>query len=372
MKLNPFRQAVQQHQQMLKMFSKPGGAMQLPGKLQTPPAQAAGGWGNLPAINQLKPNGAQETGYKNGVYNCGPAAAAMIARGLGTMGHLSDAQLIQKLSSGRTTDKGTSVENMGKMLEFVGAKVDKGTVVGRYKEGMVADNLAKGNKVIAQVGVNNRDTGKVDSHYVVVDKTDGKGNFLVKDPLKGESWVSERELKAAFDRAPNGGGALIPVSNPKAGQGGVAQQLMQDGFGGREAPPVGDTGQDRFETSAADTEGADETFEASAEDIDDEMRRNDAEVDNDLVDSVLGHDDPNPNDGFLVPEDLSSKQYADTMVNLLTGQDAGQKAEAEQVFERLRKSTGPKEKEAFKLITEEMLKRKSGIGSRRMLQDSGG
>jgi hypothetical protein len=339
-----------------------------------PRGQAAGGWNKLPTINQLKPNGAQEAGYKNGVYNCGPAAAAMIARGLGTMGHLSDAQLIQKLSSGRTTNKGTSVENMGKMLEFVGAKVDKGTVVGRYKEGMVAENLAKGNKVLAQVGVNNRDTGKVDAHYVVIDKTDGKGNFLVKDPLKGESWVSERELKTAFERAPNGGGALIPVSNPKApqAQDATARELRTDGFGGRRAPPVGDTGQDRFETSAADTEGADETFEASAEDLDDEMRRNDAEVDNDLVDSVLGHDDANPNDGSLVPEDLSAKDYADTLVNLLTGQDAGQKGEAEQVFERLRKSTGPKEKEAFKLVTEEMLKRKSGIGSRRMMQDSGG
>jgi hypothetical protein len=201
-----------------------------PGRTQTPAERSifeagkAGGTGvppgqwkkTTPYVNQLNPKGAAQADYKNGLYNCGPAVAAMVARGLGTMDHLSDAELIKQLGSGLTTEKGTSVQNMGKMLEFAGAKVGEGTVLGEYKGDMLRENLAKGNKVIAQVGVRNRDNNDVSSHYVLVDKTDGRGNFLVKDPLKGSYWVSERTLKNAVERAPNGGGALIPVEAPGA------------------------------------------------------------------------------------------------------------------------------------------------------------
>jgi hypothetical protein len=199
-----------------------------PGRTQTPAERSlfeAGKSGKVPPgqwkkstpyVSQLNPRGAAQADYKNGLYNCGPAVAAMVARGLGTMDHLSDAELIKQLGSGLTTDKGTSVQNMGKMLEFAGAKVGEGTVLGEYKGDMLRENLAKGNKVIAQVGIRNRDSGDVSSHYVLVDKTDGRGNFLVKDPLKGSFWVSERTLKNAVERAPNGGGALIPVEAPGA------------------------------------------------------------------------------------------------------------------------------------------------------------
>jgi hypothetical protein len=331
-----------------------------PGRTQTPAEQSvfeagkAGGTGlppgqwkkTTPFVNQLHPRGAEQANYKNGLYNCGPAVAAMVARGLGTMDHLSDAELIKQLGSGLTTQKGTSVENMGKMLEFAGAKVGEGTVLGEYKGDMVRENLAKGNKVIAQVGIRNRDNNDVSSHYVLVDKTDGKGNFLVKDPLKGSYWVSERTLKNAVERAPNGGGALIPVQAqgakpqtgtaakpavlPEAGAdaagGGraaprpaVLPESVSDAAAAREAlrgirsqpallpeagadaagggraapraiaPPVVDPNVDNFETDDAAIDGEDAEFHKDEEPVerDEQMVRNDKAVDNDLVRSVI-------------------------------------------------------------------------------------
>ncbi len=243
-----------------------------PGRTQTPAERSvfeagkAGGTGvppgqwkkTTPYVNQLHPRGAAQADYKNGLYNCGPAVAAMVARGLGTMDHLSDAELIKQLGSGLTTEKGTSVENMGKMLEFAGAKVGEGTVLGEYKGDMLRENLAKGNKVIAQVGIRNRDNNDVSSHYVLVDKTDGKGNFLVKDPLKGSYWVSEKTLKNAVERAPNGGGALIPVEAPgaqpktdAAAKPGVLPEARPDAFEGAVAPRTATPGTEAASDAAA-------------------------------------------------------------------------------------------------------------------------
>jgi hypothetical protein len=224
--------------------------------------QAAGHWRPTPVISQLNPRGGTEDNYKNGVYNCAGAAVAMLARGLGFGDELSDAELINKLSSGLTTKEGTTLDGVGTMLNRIGAQLAGKVMVGGYSDDMVRNHLASGNKLVAQLGIHNVDTGKVSPHYVVVDRMDAAGNYIVKDPLMGrELAVTPRQLRDAMDLAPGAGGALIPIAGaatppPESAK---VNAEVGDGFGAAPVLPLA-----AFETANQVVAGRDTSYHALA------------------------------------------------------------------------------------------------------------
>ncbi|HLL81037.1 MAG TPA: C39 family peptidase [Longimicrobium sp.] len=189
------------------------------------------GFRDAPVVSQLHPNGATAANYRNGASNCAPAAAATLARMLGTRSHQTDAELINDLAKGRTTSEGTTHADMKSMIKEVGARQDGRPMIGGYQDSQVKAALAKGNKVVAQLGLPNPTTGKTDPHYVVIAGTDGKGGYRVKDPLRGEYTMGAMQLKQAFLSAPGTGGILMPVAPANARGGRVAGFQSGDGFG---------------------------------------------------------------------------------------------------------------------------------------------
>jgi hypothetical protein len=224
--------------------------------------QTAGHWRPTPVISQLNPRGGTPDNYKNGLYNCAGAAVAMVARGLGFGDELSDAELINTLSAGLTGKEGTSLDGVGTMLNRVGARLAGKVMVGGYSDDMVRDHLASGNKLIAQLGIHNVDTGKVSPHYVVVDRMDAAGNFIVKDPLMGrELAVTPQQLRDAVDLAPGAGGALIPIAGAEVppAESAKVNAEVGDGFGAAPVLPLA-----AFETANQVVAGRDATYHALA------------------------------------------------------------------------------------------------------------
>jgi hypothetical protein len=220
--------------------------------------KAAGHWRPTPVISQLNPRGATPENYKNGVYNCAGAAVAMLARGLGFGDELTDAQLITRLSAGVTTRQGTTLDGVGVMLNQMGARLAGKVMVGGYSDAMVRDHLASNNKLIAQVGIHNVDTGRVSPHYVVVDRMDGAGNYVVKDPLMGrELAVKPEQLRRAVGAAPGAGGAIIPIAGSAVPLQTPAHvsAMVGDGFGAAPVPPLA-----AFETTSQVVAGRDATY----------------------------------------------------------------------------------------------------------------
>jgi hypothetical protein len=193
---------------------------------QSPAARA--GWKDAPVVRQLNPNGATADNYRNGANNCAPAAAATLARMLGTRSHQTDAELINDLARGRTTAQGTTPSALMAMVHDVGARPVGMPMVGGYKDEAVRAHLAKGHKVIAQLGVGNAKTGKMDAHYVILDGVDGKGGYRVKDPLRGDRTMSAMEVKHAFLNAPKAGGILMPVAAGTGDSFGAAPRFSAD------------------------------------------------------------------------------------------------------------------------------------------------
>jgi hypothetical protein len=180
--------------------------------VQAPRADVAS---SLPHINQFRPKGAAAAHYVNGPYNCAPAVVAMVARGWGKEGQLSDAQLINTLGKGLVTSQGTTPEGVAQMLGRVGVPLAGEALAGQYSDAALQQHLQQGNTLIAQVGVHDRATGQDSAHYVLIQKATADGNYVVSDPMANKPYViSPKQLREAVGRAPPDGGLLLPVSGP--------------------------------------------------------------------------------------------------------------------------------------------------------------
>jgi hypothetical protein len=177
------------------------------------------GWGNIPQINQLRPNGAGRN--YDGSKDCAPAVVAMLARAMGGGGNLSDAALIKQLGQGLVGPDGTKPEDMPQMLERAGLPIAGQALAGRYDDKDVAQHLSQGHTLIAQVEA--RDArGTTSSHYVTVQGMTPQGNYIVSDPLAGQPYeLSPQQLRSQIRGAPPDGGMLIPVGTPPGGRAAV-------------------------------------------------------------------------------------------------------------------------------------------------------
>ncbi|WNG38728.1 hypothetical protein F0U61_37450 [Archangium violaceum] len=316
-------------------------------------------WKDAKVVDQLNPEGATPQTYRNGVYNCAGAVAATVARALGTRQDQTDADLINDLSRDRTSSKGTTAADMTSMLKEVGAKVDGKVITGRYTDNRLNSLLAKGDKVVAQVGVRNESTGKYDPHYVLIDGKDKKGNYIIKDPLKGTYSATAQQLRSAVNHAPGAGGVLIPI---KPADEGVAKAAEKSAKEVKEAKaPVTP---DPFKTDESKVAGKDTTFKPY------------------LTDSYQDYTPPAPVE--LKPQDTSDfkpqvptvneapqkvtpgtapESYAQSVLGLLNSEDLGVKELGQELYSDLKTSANPVDKRADEVISEQFAKQ-PGIGQK--------
>ncbi|WP_224240822.1 C39 family peptidase [Hyalangium gracile] len=175
---------------------------------------AAKGWKPIPQVNQLHPRGADKD-YVNGAYNCAPAVVAMVARGHGSMGDLTDAQLISQLGHDIVTRNGTDPEGVTKMLERVNVPLAGDALGANYSDAELKQHLNQGHMVIAQVRTRDPRARQDSAHYVLIQGMTRNGDYIISDPLHNRPYaVSPKQLQEAVLRAPPDGGMLIPVASP--------------------------------------------------------------------------------------------------------------------------------------------------------------
>ncbi|MDC0711057.1 papain-like cysteine protease family protein [Stigmatella sp. ncwal1] len=173
------------------------------------------GWQNIPHIQQLHPDGANE-GYVNGATFCGPAVVAMLARGANRQRGLSDARLIQELGQGLMSQNGASPQDLVTMLERVNLPLGGPALASSYSDAELQQHLRQGHKLIAQVESVNAQTGERSAHYILVRGMTPEGNYRISNPLAGQPQVvSPQRLRGLVGRAPPDGGMLIPVASPR-------------------------------------------------------------------------------------------------------------------------------------------------------------
>ncbi len=169
----------------------------------------------LPNINQLNPAG-KELGYFNGDMNCAPAAMAMVARGRHggmldgkAVGHMSDAELINRLGKHGQTDRlGTSPNGVVAMAEELGMTTS--TRQGGFDQAYFDSILAKGGSVVANGAypIN----GEMAGHFMTVTAKTQDGNYLVNDPLLGQTVTyTPAQLDQFLRNNPVYGGVSIGV-----------------------------------------------------------------------------------------------------------------------------------------------------------------
>ncbi|WP_163994840.1 papain-like cysteine protease family protein [Pyxidicoccus caerfyrddinensis] len=199
-------------------------------------------WLNIPHINQLRPDGANE-GYVNGASFCGPAVVAMLARGANRYPGLSDARLIQELSEGLVSRNGTSPQDLTKMLERVNLPLGGPALSGSYSDTQLQQHLRQGHKLIAQVESVNAKTGERSAHYIVVRGMTPDGKYRISNPMaNGPQVLSPNRLRGLVNRAPPDGGMLIPVAQPRnipKGTGAVTPKPARLDTPGRNDGPMG-------------------------------------------------------------------------------------------------------------------------------------
>jgi hypothetical protein len=314
--------------------------------------QASGHWRSMPVISQLDPRGGTEDNYKNGLYNCAGAAVAMLARGLGFGDELSDAELINQLSAGVTTKDGTSLDGVGTMLSRIGARLAGEVMVGGYSDDMVRNHLDNNNKLIAQLGIHNVDTGTVSAHYVVVDRVDEDGNYIVKDPLMGrELAVTPRQLRDAMDLAPGAGGALIPIAGAEEPPEESAKVSAEVGDGFGEAPvlPLA-----AFETANEVVAGRDATYhelapveEGGEASLSQHFSTGQVQGSATKVASVL----------------VSAEETTKAVLDLFNQKDESLREVGRLLFQQLQGSSSPKDQEAWAELAK-TLGKQPGIGQK--------
>ncbi len=198
-----------------KVGSTPGAApgAQPPASPSAPsaPVQA----GQVPAMDQNAPAGANSSNYWNGASNCGPTSAAMVARALGLGGDKSDAELIMQMyRAGGTTEKGSSPEQVATMLRSLGLSAH---VVEDPGLAELDAALAGGKPVIINgdyfaTGVPGRDGSQESGHFCVVEGRDANGNYIIVDPAGGQRLTFTPQAMTNFFREHTYQGALVVLS----------------------------------------------------------------------------------------------------------------------------------------------------------------
>jgi hypothetical protein len=312
-------------------------------------------WKNVPVVDQLNPEGASPSTYRNGVYNCAGAVAATVARALGTKQGQTDADLINDLSRDRTTSKGTTTQGMVSMLKEVGAKVDGKVITGRYSDKLLDSLLAKGDKVVAQVGVKNESTGRYDPHYVLIDGKDKKGNYVIKDPLQGTYSVKAATLRKAVNHMPGAGGVLIPITpaEPRA----VAPQrsVFQGGAGlAGLARPSDRPTVDTIKTDDSKLRGKDTTFKPYLTDnFEDHRPTRPITLDPQETAALFKPWLPTVAEApQRVAAGMGPEQYASHVLGLLrhNEEDTSVKEQGQQLLDELKKSANPVDQKAYERI----------------------
>jgi len=160
--------------------------------------------------------------------NCGATAALMAAGSRGKTAGVSDAQRVQELESAFTDGKGTTPQQLAKMLGHEGMAVNQAAF--KFDQYTVDETLKKGGKLLAMVDSNQITPGADPqkaggAHWVVIDGKDDQGNYTVKDPATGSSYgVDFNHLSSAVDNGwwkHNGGGMLL-VEDAKGATSGAA------------------------------------------------------------------------------------------------------------------------------------------------------
>jgi hypothetical protein len=153
--------------------------------------------------------------------DCGPAAAAMLARAKGGKEGVSDKELVNDLGARHSSQEGTTPQQLSKMLADEGIKVKEGTAT--LDKGALDGTLTSGGKAVAMVDSNKivpggaaKPAGK--AHWVVIDGMDDKGRYMVKDPGNASSYfVKADTLAKALDstRQTNQSGGMLLVENAR-------------------------------------------------------------------------------------------------------------------------------------------------------------
>jgi peptidoglycan hydrolase-like protein with peptidoglycan-binding domain len=185
------------------------------------PANAQSWVGKVPLIDQRRPNGATDQNYSNGLSNCGPTSAAMVARALGYGEGKSDAALVMEMKNvGGTTAAGSSPQQVAKMIRHTGTPA---TVIDDPKGlGDLDKALSEGKMVIVNgdyyaTGVEGRDGSRSSGHFCVVTGKDAQGNYLINDPWKGEAVKFSRDAMQNFFSEHKLKGGLVIIEKPGAG-----------------------------------------------------------------------------------------------------------------------------------------------------------
>jgi hypothetical protein len=153
--------------------------------------------------------------------NCGAAATIMAAGSKGRSAGVSDEQRMAQLESTFTEGKGTTPEQLSKMLAHEGVSVKQAAF--KFDQHTLDQALSKGGKLLVMVDSNQIAPGadkQADGrpHWVVVDGKDAQGNYSVKDPGTGSSYgVDFNQLNSAVDNGwwkHQGGGTLIVENAP--------------------------------------------------------------------------------------------------------------------------------------------------------------
>lgn len=202
-----------------------------------PMASPAGKWAKaIPVVEQ------------NGAKDCGPAAVAMLMRGLGQGQGLSDSELVSKIGSDSLKRNGIDISTQGTrprtMVDMLNAANMQ--VVGVGVDASQMDQyLNNGNKLVAQIDADSNSATTGDAHWVVVDGKDAQGNYSVKDPIRGAITMTAQELQQGFDaqnrdRAWGGGFmAVDPTSTTGLSSAQVEQILGDDPTIGFNSTKVG-------------------------------------------------------------------------------------------------------------------------------------
>jgi hypothetical protein len=235
-------------------------------------------WEPVPHINQFEPRGAKKD-YANGPYNCAPAVVAMVARGWGRMDGMSEARLIEELSKGMVTARGTTPEGVIRMLERVDVNPGGKALGSTYDDGSVKRQLQRGHMLIAQVKSPDPQAPQGSAHYVLVRKALRNGNYLVSDPLAKKPYeVTPDQLREAIRQAPPDGGMLLPVSRPGGSKErvGPPSETFEPGTDLQEGPHRASANPRPFTAPSDVFEGVDTRFRRPGGKLNADMRRNDA------------------------------------------------------------------------------------------------
>lgn len=165
----------------------------------------------VPFINQYAPTGAA-AGY-DGTMNCGPAAAAMMARSVGYEPQLNDAELVNKLAAVGGTDptKGTTGNGMIAMFEEMGLQ----TAASEGADLAWIQNQVQSGKFVTALGdfyeVPGRENSNLSAgHYLTIIGMDRQtGDFQVMDSASSQvQSLTAAQLSNFINSLPEGGFAI--------------------------------------------------------------------------------------------------------------------------------------------------------------------